>query len=154
MSNIHLKINKKLLFNVTGTHNSHDWLTNIKLGLGIGYKESSRYKQSHKALRDAKQKYGINNATLTAHSQGGLTANYISSKGDKVITLDKATTLGGKSREGSKDYRTNGDVVSLLASTRHNTINLSNPNQTTGNIGYDILKAHDIKNIKNEKLFV
>ena len=145
---------KKLLFNVTGTHNSHDWLTNIKLGLGIGFKETNRYKQSHADLRNAKKKYGINNATLTAHSQGGLTANYISSKGDKVITLDKATTLGGKSREGSKNYRTNGDVVSLLASTRHNTINLSNPNQTTGNIGYDILKAHDIKNIKNEKLFV
>ena len=145
---------KKLLFNVTGTHNSHDWLTNIKLGLGIGYKESDRYKQSHAALRNAKKKYGINNATLTAHSQGGLTANYISSKGDKVITLDKATTIGGKSREGSKDYRTNGDVVSLLASTRHNTINLKNPNKQTGNIGYDILKAHDIKNIKNEKLFV
>jgi len=94
----------------------------VQIATGIGYKKSDRYKQSHKALRDAKQKYGINNATLTAHSQGGLTANYISSKGDKVITLDKATTLGGKSREGPKDYRTNGDVVSLLASTRQNTI--------------------------------
>ena len=145
---------KILLFNITGTHNAADWLTNIKLATGIGYKESSRYKQSHAALRNAKQKYGINNATLTAHSQGGLTANYISSKGDKVITLDKATTLGGKSREGSKDYRTNGDVVSLLASTRHNTINLKNTNKQTGNIVYDTLQAHDIKNIKNEKLFV
>ena len=91
---------------------------------------------------------------MTAHSQGGLTANYISSKGDKVITLDKATTLGGKSREGSKDYRTNKDIVSLLASTRHNTINLKNPNQTTGNIVYDTLQAHDIKNIQNHKIFV
>jgi len=113
---------KNLLFNVTGTHNAGAWLTNVQIATGIGYKKSDRYKQSHKALRDAKQKYGINNATLTAHSQGGLTANYISSKGDKVITLDKATTLGGKSREGPKDYRTNGDVVSLLASTRQNTI--------------------------------
>ena len=146
--------NKKLLFNITGTHNSQDWLTNIKLGLGIGYKESDRYKQSHAALRNAKQKYGINNATVTAHSQGGLTANYISSKGDKVITLDKATTIGGKSREGSKDYRTNGDVVSLLASTRHNTINLKNQNKQTGNIIYDALNSHNIKNIQNEKLFV
>ena len=146
--------NKKLLFNVTGTRVAGDWLTNIKLATGIGYKESDRYKQSHAALRNAKKKYGINNATLTAHSQGGLTANYISSKGDKVITLDKATTIGGKSREGSKDYRTNGDVVSLLASTRHNTINLSNPNKQTGNLIHDILNAHDIKNIKNEKLFV
>jgi len=45
----------KKLFNVTGTHNAHDWLTNIKLGLGVGYKESDRYKQSHAALRNAKK---------------------------------------------------------------------------------------------------
>ena len=120
----------------------------------IGYKESDRYKQSHKALRDAKQKYNINNATVTGHSQGAATAQYISSKGDKVMTLDRGTTIGSKSREGSKDYRTNGDVVSLLASTRHNTINLSNPNKQTGNIVHDILNAHDIKNIKNDKIFV
>jgi len=146
--------NKKLLFNVTGTRVAGDWLTNIKLGLGIGYKESDRYKQSHAALRNAKQKYGINNATLTAHSQGGLTANYISSKGDKVITLDAAQTIGNKSQSGSKNYRTNGDIVSLLGANKHNTINLSNPNKQTGNIVHDVLNAHDIKNIKNEKLFV
>ena len=147
--------NKKLLFNVTGTRpTASDWLNNINLGLGIGFKESKRYKESHHGLREAKQKYNVENATVTGHSKGGLISNYISSKGDKVITLDKATTIGGKSREGSKDYRTNGDVVSLLASTRHNTINLSNPNKQTGNIVHDILNAHDIKNIKNEKLFV
>ena len=141
---------KKLLFNVTGTRpTAGDWLNNINLGLGIGFKQSKRYKEAHHELREAKKKYNVENATVTGHSKGGYIANHISSKNDKVITLDKATTFGGKSREGSKDYRTNGDVVSLLASTRHNTINLKNPNQTTGNIGYDILKAHDIKNIKN-----
>ena len=45
----------KKLFNVTGTHNAHDWLTNIKLATGVGYKESDRYKQSHAALRNAKK---------------------------------------------------------------------------------------------------
>ena len=111
--------NNKLLFNVTGTHNAKDWLTNLKLATGIAYKESDRYKQSHKALRDAKQKYNSQNAVIVGHSQGGATAQNISSKGDRVLTLDKATTIGGKSRENSKNYRTNGDVVSLLASTRH-----------------------------------
>ena len=46
---------KKLLFNITGTHNAADWLTNIKLATGVGYKESDRYKQSHAALRNAKK---------------------------------------------------------------------------------------------------
>ena len=146
--------NNKLLFNVTGTHNSKDWLTNLKLASGIGYKESDRYKQSHKALRDAKQKYNSQNAVIVGHSQGGATAQNISSKGDRVLTLNRGTTIGSKSREGSKDYRTNGDLVSLIASKRHNTINLKNPNNQTGNISYDILKSHDVKNIKNENLFV
>jgi len=44
--------------------------------------------------------------------------------------------------------------VSLLGANKHNTINLKNHNNETGNIVYDIVNAHDIKNIKNEKLFV
>ena len=47
---------KKLLFNVTGTRpTASDWLNNIKLGLGIGFKESKRYKESHHGLREAKK---------------------------------------------------------------------------------------------------
>ena len=44
--------------------------------------------------------------------------------------------------------------MSLLGANKHNTINLSNPNKQTGNIVYDTLQAHDIKNIKNDKIFV
>ena len=86
---------KKLIFNVNGTNRATDWITNLKLATGFGYKESNRFKDSHKAIREAKKKYNVNNATVTGHSQGGLTAQYISSKGDKVVTLDKATTFGG-----------------------------------------------------------
>ena len=47
---------KKLLFNSTGTRQTAgDWLNNINLGLGIGFKESKRYQESHKALREAKK---------------------------------------------------------------------------------------------------
>ena len=61
--------NKKLLFNVTGTRPTvSDWLNNVNLGLGIGFKESKRYKESHHALREAKQKYNAKNAVVTAHS--------------------------------------------------------------------------------------
>ena len=147
--------NKKLIFNVTGTRpTASDWLNNINLGLGIGFKESKRYKESHHALREAKQKYNVQNATVTGHSKGGLISNYISSKGDNVVTLDAAQSILNKSQSGSKNYRTNGDIVSLLGANKHNTINLSNPNKQTGNIIYDTLQAHDIKNIKNKKLFV
>ena len=145
---------KKLVFNVNGTNRATDWITNLKLATGLGYKESDRYKDSHKAIRDAKKKYSVNNATVTGHSQGGLTAQYISSKGDKVVTLDKATTIGGKQREGSKNYRSSGDAVSLLGVGRKNTINLENPNKITGNAIIDTLKAHNVDNIKDSKIFV
>jgi len=146
---------KKLLFNVTGTRpTASDWLNNINLGLGIGFKESKRYKESHKALRDAKQKYNVQNAVVSGHSKGGLIANYISSKDDSVVTLDAAQSIGNKSQSSSKNYRTNSDIVSLLGANKHNTINLKNPNQTTGNLIYDTLQAHNIKNIQNDKIFV
>ena len=41
---------KKLLFSVTGSHNASDWLNNIKLGLGYGFKQSNRYKESHQNI--------------------------------------------------------------------------------------------------------
>ena len=149
------KDKKKILFNVTGTRaTASDWLNNINLGLGIGFKESKRYKEAHKVLRDAKQKYNVENATVTGHSKGGRIANDISSKGDSVLTLDAAQTLGKKSQYGSKNYRTNGDIVSLFGANKHNTNNLKNPHKETGNIFYDVLNAHDIKNIKNDKIFV
>jgi len=131
---------KKLLFNVTGTRPTvSDWLNNINLGLGIGFKESKRYKEAHKALRDAKEKYNVQNAVVSGHSKGGRIANNISSKGDSVLSLDAAQSIGNKSQSGSKNYRTNGDIVSLLGANKHNTTNLSNPNKQTGNIVHDIL---------------
>ena len=116
---------KKLLFSVTGTHNAHDWLDNIKLGLGYGFKESNRYKESHKALRDAKSKYHVNNATVVGHSQGGYTAQNISSTGDKVLTFDSATTIGHKLRTG-ENYRYAGDLVSLLDSNKKHSKTINN----------------------------
>jgi hypothetical protein len=164
---------RKLLFSVTGSHNASDWLNNIKLGLGVGFKESNRYKESHKALRDAKKKYNINNATVVGHSQGGFTAQHISSGGDKVLTLDKAATIGGKLKSGDH-YRTGGDLVSALEIGKTHTKTLDNPHsgsllKTVAKAGlayatanpllalsaaHDVLKSHDVDNIKNNKIFV
>lgn len=145
------KDKNKVLFNVNGTHNAGDWITNLKLGLGIGYKESDRYKQSDKALKAAKQKYNTD-AIVSGHSQGGLTANYIASKNDQVITLDKATTIGGKSK--GKNYRTEGDLVSVLNNGRKNNINLKNNYQQTGISAIDMYRSHDLDHIKNQNIFI
>ena len=123
-------------------------LLGAKNPFGIGFKESNRYKQSHKALRDAKTKYAVDNAVVTGHSLGHAVASGISSKNDKVITLDGAYTLGQKTRPNTTHYRTQGDLVSTFSSGK-NTITLKNLNGEQG-----FIKAHNIDNIKGQKIII
>ena len=168
---------KKLVYNVRGTQSAGDWLTNAKLFFGRGFKESDRYKEAHKGLRDAKAKYKTDEATVVGHSQGGLTANYIAGGKDKVVTYNKASTFGSSLKHGTH-YRTAGDVVSLLDIGKTHSHILANKN--TGGVlktlvkagtavysknpelGKEALKetaghvldAHKVDNIKDEPIFV
>jgi len=83
---------KKLLFNVSGTHNLADVGTDIYLGLGK-LKDTNRYKQAKNKLEEAKRKYNIDNAVITGHSLGGAISQYIGSKDDKIYTFNKGATL-------------------------------------------------------------
>ena len=149
-----------LLFNVNGTRPEIlDWKNNISLGLGTlgkfiplvgGMKESSRYKDSHKAIREAKKKYNKDAAVITGHSKGAYIASNIGSRNDKIVTLDKGTTLFQKSRPNEIDFRNKGDVVSILGANAKHTVNLNNPHRRTDNVLVDAYKAHDVDNIKHE----
>jgi len=57
-----------------------------------------------------------------------------------------------QSQKNSKNYRTKGDIVSILDIGRKNNINLENPNKSSGNSLLDTLKSHDIDNIKNQNI--
>jgi len=144
--------NKKLLHNVVGSHNLSDWVDNAKLAIGFGFKESKRYKDSHKKLRQAKEKYGIHDATVVGHSQGAFTAGMISGKNDKVITLNKAATIGQKVRNNERAYRTN-DIVSVLNANSKHMNNLSSVSKT-GILPLDLYKNHNVNAIKNKKIFI
>ena len=164
---------KKLLFNINGTHNAKDWITDGYLAAGH-LKDTSRYKESHKALRDAKNKYGVQNSIVSGHSLGGTIAGYIASKGDKVMTLDKGATIGQRVKNGETAYRSSGDLVSALNANSKHTKNLTNPNGgsllgtiskaaigvATGNFApivsaaKSVLQSHDVDNIKDEAIFV
>ena len=52
------------------------------------------------------------------------------------------------------DYRTNGDLVSILNIGRKKNVTLNNPNEGTNNIALDLLKSHNVDNIKNQKIFI
>jgi len=140
---------KKLLMTIAGTHNIRDWGTDVYLALGK-IKDTNRYKESDSILKQAKQKYNPKNTTVAGHSLGGTIAGYITSKagGDKAITLDAGYTIGQKTRSNTDAYRSKGDIVSLLGSgtTRMKTLQ-NQPSQNP-------LRAHDINNIKNEKILV
>ncbi len=145
---------KKMLFNVAGTHNLKDWGTDLYLALGK-LKDTNRYKEARNILNQAKQKYGSDIKTdITGHSLGGAVSQYIAGKDDKVYTLDKGATIGQKTRSNENAYRTSGDIVSALNanSTRMKTLN--NYNKSTGFIPMDILKAHNVENIKNDGIFI
>jgi uncharacterized alpha/beta hydrolase family protein len=75
------KNNGKLLFNVTGSHNLKDAITDGYLAFG-GLKNTSRYKTADAALKKAKEKYNPTNVSVVGHSLGGSIAGLISSKSD------------------------------------------------------------------------
>jgi hypothetical protein len=145
--------NKKLVFNVSGTHSISDWATDAYLGAGH-LKDTTRYKEADKMLKKAKEKYKPENTSVVGHSLGGSIAGYISSKNDNVYTLDKGATIGQKVRNNEHAYRTSGDIVSALNVGSKHMTTLKNPNLTTGVLPIDILNSHNVDNIKNKSIFV
>jgi hypothetical protein len=139
---------QKLLFSVTGTHNLKDWGTDAYLAIGK-LKDTSRYQQSDRALKEAKALYNPRKVSVTGHSLGSTIASYIAQPTDKVYTLDKGVTLGQGYRPNEKAFRTSGDIVSILGVRNKNMTTLSNKNMFK-----NVLTNHNIDNIKDEKIFV
>jgi len=140
---------KKLLYNIAGTHNLKDWGTDAYLLAGK-VKDTNRYKEADNTLTQAKKKYGVS-ATITAHSLGGTIGNYIAKGNDKAYLLDEGATFGQKQRnnDNHQHFRTRGDLVSALVSNNSNVKTLSNKN-----VSKDFIRAHNVENIKNEKIYV
>jgi hypothetical protein len=143
----------KILYSVTGTHNLKDWGTDLYLATGH-LKDTNRYKDADKKLKEAKAKYGGSTTTVVGHSLGGSIAGYISSKGDDVFTLDKGATVGQPVRNNERAFRSSGDIVSLLNANSKHMTTLKNPNFRTHVMSIDIVKAHDINNISNAGITV
>jgi len=162
---------KKLVMSVAGTHNLRDVGTDLWLAAGK-LKDTNRYKEGKSTLEKAKKRYGVDNATLAAHSLGGAVAQYIASGKDKVHTLDKGATIGQKTTSNENAYRTSGDAVSLLnaRSTRMKTLSKVKPKFSLYNTVKDaalnygsggwygrvknVLTSHDVDQIKDKNIFI
>jgi hypothetical protein len=142
-----------LIYTVKGTNplSPKDIYTDFQLGLG-NLKSTDRYQSAHDGLRAAKLKYHVQDATVVGHSLGGSISQNIGSKTDKIYTLDSGYTVGQRTR--GNDYRTSGDLVSLLGAENKNVITLANPNLQTGILPLDTLLAHNPRNIKKQHIFI
>ena len=140
---------KKLVVSVAGTHNLRDWGTDLYLGLGK-IKDTNRYKEAKNIYDKAKNKYNPMQTTAVGHSLGSTISNYIASSNDKAVGLDGGYTIGQSSRNNSKQFRSNGDIVSALGANNRNMQTLKSPNIRTGIGLIDALRSHNLKNIEKE----
>ena len=138
---------KKLLMSVSGTHNLRDVGTDVMLGIGK-LKNTSRYKEAKTTIDKAKNKYNPMKTVVAGHSLGSSIANYIGSKDDQIIGLNGGYTIGQKTRANTTNYRTGGDLVSVLgAGQKHvKTINNSIPFLSSP------WTSHNIDAIKSSKI--
>ena len=143
------KSSNKLLFTVAGTHNLKDWGTDAYLAVGK-LKDTNRYKEADKVLKEAKAKYPDASTTVVGHSLGSAISQGISKNSDKVFTYNGAYTAGQKTKGNVHAYRTNGDIVSVFGANATHMTNLENNNNNSLNI----LTSHHLDNIKKEKIFV
>jgi hypothetical protein len=135
-----------LLFNVARSHNIKDFaITDPLLALGK-LKQTGRYKEAKRTLEKAKDIYNPTNTTVTGHSLGASIGSGIASKNDKFLGFNAGYTIGQKTRSNKgqhQQYRTEGDLVSVLGSGAKNIKTLEGPKKTLADvIGGPLITAY------------
>jgi len=141
--------------NGTNQYSPKDIGTDLLIGLG-SFKDAGRYKDEKNALTKAREKYKDAKIVLAGHSLGGQILHNIASPsmGDKAYTYNPAYSMNQKVRPNFYNYRTEGDVFSAFAPTQ-NTRTLDNPrNPIPHKPIQNLLKAHELENIRNEPIFL
>jgi hypothetical protein len=148
---------KKLLYVVNGTNplRPQDLYTDVALAVGQ-LKATPRYKSDKRSYEKAKKKYNETATVIAGHSLGGGIASKLdNSPRTKVLTFNPAATIGEKRNAREKSYRTGADIVSLLKPKAKKTKQtIFDNSKLIPQIPSAILDAHNIKNIKNKKIFI
>lgn len=147
---------KKLLYISNGTdfRNVED-VANDALVIGGIQKESYRNKKERQLLTKAREKYKDAKLVMASHSLGSQVQHNIAPKDAEVFTYNPAYSFNQKARPNFKNYRTEGDIVSVFA-PKENTTTLQNPNSERSqfNAFSNILDAHNTENLKNQGIFL
>jgi len=115
---VHKKTGKAyVVYNGTNPKDVRDLATDTAIAVGLG-RFTPRFREAKRLAKKAKTKYGEKNTAALGHSLGGALAT--ESGLNERITFNKAVGVGGigkRLQRGQTDYRTEGDVVSLLSKT-------------------------------------
>jgi hypothetical protein len=133
----------------TGTRKNEDYFTDMALAVGLG-PYTSRFKNSQKLVDTVRKKYNKSHVLSIGDSLGGSNAEYVGDKTDRVITLNKGTSIfdyGKTMRPNQIDIRHKGDYISMLSKyERGGKEKLEIDDGKTG-----LFASHDYRNIKNLK---
>jgi hypothetical protein len=137
---------KKLLYVSNGTDftNANDLANDLLIALPIGPKTRGRVVEEKNTLLKAKEKYGVDKATVLGHSLGGNIVHYIGGAQDKIIEYNPAL-VNQKPRANETILKTKRDPFSTLA---------NNPTIIPGTEDITVIKAHNLENIREEPIFV
>lgn len=148
---------KKLLYVVNGTNplRPQDLYTDVALAVGQ-LKATPRYKSDKRSYEKAKAKYNETSTVIAGHSLGGGIAGKLDNNPrTKILTFNPAATFGESKNLRERAYRTGGDIVSLLKPKTGKVKQTVKTNKfLVPKIPQAVLDAHDIKNIKNKKIFI
>ena len=139
----------KLLMSVRGTASLDDVKTDFNMLRGK-LKDTERYKQADRKLKEAKEKYSGYDTTIAGHSLGAAIGSRIASGSDKVISFNQGD-MGGKTNKNETKIRTSGDIISALGSWGSHTLNMGGRRLTNPLDWYD---AHNLKTIKGKGFII
>lgn len=117
----------EVVVGIRGTKSIQDVFTNMKLFVTpkSQVKELKRFKHADKVLKEAEEKYGAENITVTGHSLAGRIAEVVGSEKNKnIITFNKAVLpfQNKTDKPNQIDIRTTNDPVSFLDKPDDNDI--------------------------------
>ena len=127
-----------------GTKGAKDWINNIAYVTGT-YKHTTRYKRGKNLQNKAEAKYGKENISTLAHSQGAVLARDLGADTKEVINVNPAY-LGEETADNEYNIKSSSDIVSGLypeIEGKDIVIPSENPLDIIGEHSYNILDRLD-----------
>jgi len=140
----------KAVLSIAGTHNENDLFTDLQVMLGQT-KRTGRFLEAKDVMQKTKDKYNGANLVVTGHSLGGRIASDLPGNDHSVVTYNKYSLPGEKTKKKETSYRTPYDPASVFVSGSKNTHTFRTAEDTRPQ---SFLEAHDSAHLRNKAIFI